>query len=93
MNEIFLGYYSSYNVINEGGIPKVELFGLETKECANYRVTIIGGILCIFQNSEFGGDDRFVERALSNFDVEFMGIDSCLGLQTALYHGCNVAAR
>jgi hypothetical protein len=73
MKELFLGYYRSYNVINNGNIPKVELFGLESKKDANYKVSIIGGILCIFQNSDILGDDKFVERALSNFDFEFMG--------------------
>lgn len=38
MNEIFLGYYNSYNVINEGGIPKVELFGLEELNTDNVFV-------------------------------------------------------
>ena len=73
MKEIFLGYYRNYNVINNGNVPKVELFGLETEKDANYKVYIIGGILCIFQNSEILGDDKFVERALSVFDVEFVG--------------------
>lgn len=70
MNEIILGYYNRYEVTYKNFV-KVELFGLDVKESANYKISIIGNVLYIFQNSDDGDD--FVERALTNFDVEFMG--------------------
>lgn len=71
MNEILLGYYNSYEVTYKNFVSKVELFGLDVKKSANYKVSIIGNVLYIFQNLD--DNEYFVERALTNFDVEFMG--------------------
>jgi len=73
MNEIVIGYFGSYEVECIGNVCRVKLYDLLDLKDANYKVSVINGILFIFQNEEDDSKGLFPEHVISNFDMEFMG--------------------
>ena len=73
MNEIVIGYFGSYEIEYVGSMCRVRLYDLLDPKEANYKVSVINGILFIFQNEEDDSKGLFSEHVVSNFDMEFMG--------------------